>query len=106
MPLPRRAAQRFHARQKSPLSRRVREDARQTELLRRAWNDSGKVYGNRKLYDDLLDHGETCCLNRVARLTRLAGIKARIGYKRRPGSHDGKPSLAVVIDLYSRRVVC
>ena len=79
-------------------------------------------------------------LNRVARLAGLAGIKAQIGYKRRPGSHGGKPSvivdntldrqfdvedpdkvwvtdityirtlegfsyLAVVIDLYSRRVV-
>ena len=130
----------FFAWQKSPLSRRAREDPRQTELLRRAWNDSGKVYGYRKLHDDLLDHGETCCPNRVARLTRLAGIKAQIGYKRRPGSHGGKPSLAVdntldrqfdvaapdrawvtdityirtlegfvylavVIDLYSRRVV-
>lgn len=130
----------FYAWQKSPLSRRAREDARQTELLRRAWHDSGKVYGYRKLHDDLLDHGETCCPNRVARLTRLAGIEAQIGYKRRPGSHGGKPSLAVdntldrqfdvaapdrawvtdityirtlegfaylavVIDLYSRRVV-
>ncbi len=78
--------------------------------------------------------------NRVARLTRLAGIKAQVGYKRRPGNYSGKPSLAVdntldrqfdvaapdrawvtdityirtlegftylavVIDLYSRRVV-
>jgi len=103
-------------------------------------NDSGKVYGYAKLHDDLLDHGETCCPNRVARLTRLAGIKAQIGYKRRPVSYGGKPSLvidntldrqfdvaaphrawvtdityirtlegfaylAVVIDLYSRRVV-
>ncbi len=73
-------------------------------------------------------------------MTRLAGIRAQIGYKRRPGSYGGKPSLAidntlgrqfdtaapdqawvtniiyiltlegfaylaVVIDLYSRRVV-
>lgn len=38
-------------------------------------------------------------------MNRLVGIKAQIGYKRRPGSHGGKPSLAVVIDLYSRRVV-
>ncbi|MCR2833219.1 IS3 family transposase [Parerythrobacter lacustris] len=130
----------FYAWQKSPLSQRAQEDARQTELIRQAWNDSGKVYGYRKLHDDLLDHGETCCPNRVARLTRLAGIKAQIGYKRRPGSYGGKPSLAVdntldrqfdvaapdrawvtdityirtlegfaylavVIDLYSRRVV-
>lgn len=64
-------------------------------MIRQAWNDSGKVYGYRKLHDDLLDQGETCCLNRVARLTRLAGIKAQVGYRRRPGSYGGKPSLAV-----------
>jgi putative transposase len=28
-------------------------------------------------------------------LTRLAGIRAQIGYKRRSGSFGGKPSLAV-----------
>jgi putative transposase len=53
------------------------------------------VYGYRKLHDDLLDQGETCCPNRVARLTKLAGIKAQIGYKRRPGRYGGKPSLVV-----------
>jgi putative transposase len=124
----------FNASLKSPLSRRAKEDARQT------WEESGKVYGYRKLHDDLHDQGETCCPNRVARLAGLAGIKARIGYKCRPGSYGGKPSrvidntlvrqfdvaapdkawvtdityirtqegfahLAVVIDLYSRRVV-
>lgn len=130
----------FYAWLKNPLSKRAQEDIRQTELLSKAWKESGKVYGYRKLHDDLLDQGETCCLNRVARLTRLAGIKAQIGYRRRPGSYGGRPSmvvnnsldrqfdveepdrvwvtdityirtlegfayLAVVIDLFSRRVV-
>jgi putative transposase len=130
----------FYAWRKAPLSQRSREDARQTGLIRQAWNDSGKVYGYRKLHDDLLDQGETSCPNRIARLTRLAGIRAQIGYKRRPGRPGGKPSaeaantldrqfdvaaadrvwvtdityirtmegfayLAVVLDLYSRRVV-
>lgn len=130
----------FYAWLKKPLSKRAREDERQTDLIRGAWKDSGKVYGYRKLHDDLLDQGETCSPNRVARLASLAGIKAQIGYKRRPGSYGGKPSvvvdntldrqfnvaapdtvwvtdityiktyegfayLAVVIDLYSRRVV-
>lgn len=120
--------------------KRAREDNRQTDLIKETWKDSGKVYGYRKLHDDLCEQGETCCLNRVARLARLAGIKARIGYKHRPGKYGGKPSvvadnrlnrqfdvdapdrfrvtdityiktcegfsyLAVVIDLYSRRVV-
>lgn len=41
----------FYAWQKSPLSQRAREDARQTDLIRKAWNDSGKVYGYRKLHE-------------------------------------------------------
>lgn len=126
----------FYAWLKNPLSKRAREDVRQTGLIREAWRESGKVYGYRKLHDDLLDQGETCSASRVARLAGLAGIS----YKRRPGSHGGKRSmvidnilarqfnvevadkvwvtdityirtqegfacLAVVIDLYSRRVV-
>ncbi len=130
----------FYAWVKNPLSQRAREDARQTQLLKSAWKDSGKVYGYRKLHDDLMELGETSCPNRVARLARLAGIRAEIGYKRKPGKYGGKPSvvidntldrqfdvaepdtawisdityiktyegflyLAVVIDLYSRRVI-
>lgn len=35
------------------------------------------------------------CSNRVGRLTRLAGIKAQIGYKRRPGIYGGRPAVAI-----------
>ena len=130
----------FYAWLKEPLSLRAHEDLRQTEMIQQAWADSGKVYGYRKLHDDLRDAGETCSENRVARLASLAGITAQIGYKRRPGRYGGKPAivadntldrqfevdapdtvwvtdityikthegwsyLAVVIDLFSRRVV-
>ncbi len=86
----------FYAWVKEPLSQRALEDARQTDLIKQAWTDSGKVYGYRKLHDDLLDQGETCSKNRVARLASLASIAAQIGYKRRPGRYGGKP--AVVAD--------
>ena len=130
----------FYAWLQAPMSQRAQEDKRQTKMLLNAWTDSGKVYGYRKLHDDLLELGESICPNRVARLAQLAGIKAQIGYKRRPGSYGGKPSvvvdntldrqfdvdapdrvwvtdityirtqegfayLAVVIDLFSRRVI-
>ena len=130
----------FYAWLKEPLSLRARDDVRQTELIRQAWTDSGKVYGYRKLADDLRDLGEQVSENRVARLASLAGILAQVGYKRRPGRYGGKPAvvasntldrqfevdapdkvwvtdityikthecwlyLAVVIDLFSRRVV-
>ena len=130
----------FYAWVKNPLSHGAQEDERQTKLLKEAWKESGNIYGYRKLHDDLCDLGETCCPNRVARLAKLAGIHAQIGYKRRPGKYGGKPSvvvdntldrqfdvevpnkvwvtdityikthegfsyLAVVIDLFSRRIV-
>ncbi len=130
----------FYAWLKRPLSKRAQEDKRQTPMPKEAWIESGRVYGHRKLHEDLLERGERVCPNRVARLTRLAGIKAQIGYKRRPGKYGGKSSvmvdnildrqfdvaapdkvwvtdityirtqedfayLAVVIDLFSRRVV-
>lgn len=85
----------FYAWLKAPLSKRAQEDERQIALLKEAWVESGKVYGHRKLHDDLLEQGESVCLNRVARLTKLAGIKAQIGYKRRPGKYGAKPSVVV-----------
>ena len=85
----------FYAWLKQPLSNRALEDQRQTDLIRQVWDDSGKVYGYRKIHDDLLDMGESSCPNRVARLASLAGIRAQIGYKRKPGKYGGKPSLVV-----------
>jgi putative transposase len=83
----------FYAWLKEPLSRRALEDVRQTDLIRQAWADSGKVYGYRKLADDLRDQGEQVSENRVARLASLAGIAAQVGYRRRPGHYGGKPAI-------------
>ncbi len=83
----------FYAWLNEPFSRRAQEDARQTELIRQAWIDSGKVYGYRKLADDLRDQGERISENRVARLASLAGIAAQVGFKRRPGRYVGKPAV-------------
>jgi hypothetical protein len=63
----------FYAWLKNPLSHRAQEDARQTELIRQAWVESGKVYGYRKLTDDLRDLGEQISDNRwPGSLRRLA----------------------------------
>ena len=83
----------FYAWLKEPLSHSAQEDIRQTELIRQAWTDSGKVYGYRKLTDDLRDQGECVCENRVSRLAMLAGIAAQVGYRRRPGRYGGKPAI-------------
>ena len=69
----------FHAWLKEPLSLRAQEHVRQTELIRQAWADSSKVYSYRKLCEDFRDQGERISENRVAQLTSIAGITARIG---------------------------
>ena len=130
----------FYAWLREPLSQRALEDQRQTKLIKKAWEESGEVYGYRKLHDDLCDLGEDISPNRAWRLARLAGIRAQIGYKKKPGSSGGSPAvvadntlnrefdvdapdqfwvtdityfrthegfvyLAVVIDLFSQRVI-
>ena len=74
----------FYAWLKEPLSHRAHEDLRQTELIRLAWVDSGKVYGYRKLTDDLRDQGEQISESRVAQLASRAGIAAQVGYSAVP----------------------
>ncbi len=92
----------FYAWLKEPLSQRTQEDMRQTELIRQAWADSGKVCGYRKLCDDLRDQGERISENRVARLASLAGIAAQIGYRCRPGRYGGKPAVVAENRLEQR----
>jgi putative transposase len=125
---------------REPLSPRALEDQRQTVLLKEAWDDSGEAYVYRKLHDDLCDMGDDNSPNRAWLLACLAGIRAQIGYKKKPGSygdshavvadntlnrdfdvdapdqfwvtdityirtHEGVLYLAVVIELFSRRVI-
>ena len=40
-------------------------------------------------------NGDWVLSKSVARLTRIAGIKAQIDYKRRPGIYGGRPSVVV-----------
>lgn len=130
----------FYAWLKGALGPQARRRRRLTGLIKQSWIESGCVYGYRKVHHDLLSLGETCAGNTVARLMRVEGLRAQVGYKRRPGKHGSKPSiiaanqleqkfdvnapdqvwvtdityirthegwlyLAVVIDLYARKVV-
>ena len=96
----------FYAWQKVPLSKRAKEDHRLSGLIKQAWLESGCVYGYRKLHADLCYLGERCGSNRVLRLARLAGIKAQIGYGKRPGKYGGKPSVVAVNRLEQSFGVC
>lgn len=59
------------------------QEKRQTKLIEQAEDGSIKVYGCRKLHDDLRDLGEDIRPNRAWRLTRLAGLSDQISYKKK-----------------------
>ena len=71
----------FYAWLKAPLSSRAQEDVRLTGLIKQFWIESGFAYGYRNIHRDLRDHGERCGKHRVYRLMKLAGIRAKRGYK-------------------------
>jgi putative transposase len=82
----------FYAWLKRPLSERVKENRRLIELIRKSYLASGGSYGSPRIHKDLVEAGETCSENRVARLMRKHGLKALRGYKR-PRHKYGKPSV-------------
>jgi putative transposase len=108
--------------------------------IRDSFAASDRTYGSPRIVRDLQTAGMACSVNRVARLMRSAGIKARHKRRRAPGQlataiHSVAPNLldrqfeatapnqkwaadftyawtgegwlfvAVVLDLYSRRVI-
>ena len=84
----------FYAWCREPLSKRRREDARQSGLIKQFWIESGGVYGYRKIHDDMREVGEACGKHRVFRLMRLASLRSQTGYRRRvPKYKASKPSI-------------
>lgn len=83
----------YYAWKARPISARRREDQRLTGLIKQFWLERGGVYSYRKVTDDLHEAGESCGKHRVHRLMRAEGLRAQIGYRRRPGQQYGRPSV-------------
>jgi len=68
----------------SPASARARDDQRLLGLIKHGWLESRSVYGHRRITTDLRELGESCSRHRVARLMKNEGLRAMVGYGRRP----------------------
>jgi putative transposase len=84
----------FYAWLKEPLSERAKEDKRLLSTIRTSYLASGGIYGSPRIHRDLLEAGERCGENRVARLMRECGLRALRGYKKPRNKSAGK--LAVI----------
>lgn len=75
------------------MSDRAKEDLRQTELIKESWQESGEVYGYRKVHDDLREPGEPAGKHRVYRLMHLAKTRSQRGYNKPKARYGGKPAV-------------
>ncbi|WP_159180983.1 IS3 family transposase [Escherichia coli] len=82
----------FYAWLQQPHSQRHQADLRLTGQIKQFWLESGCVYGYRKIHLDLRDSGQQCGVNRVWRLMKRVGIKAKVGY-RSPRARKGEASI-------------
>ena len=89
----------FYAWLKNGLSGQAKRRRRLTGLIKQSWLESGCVYGYRKVHHDLLSLGEPCAANTVAKLMRNEGLRAQVGYKRRPGKYGTKPAVVAANQL-------
>ena len=89
----------FYAWLKNGLSGQAKRRRRLTGLIKQSWLESGCVYGYRKIHHDLLSLGERCAPNTVAKLMRGEGLRAQVGYKRRPGKYGTKPAVVAANQL-------
>lgn len=79
----------YYAWLKEPASARHKDDQRLLGLIKHSWLESGSVYGHRKVTTDLRELGETYSRHRVARLMKSKGLRAMVGYGRRPRPLSG-----------------
>lgn len=86
-----------------PASAHERENAQLLDAIKHSHETSDGTYGSPRVVRDLIDAGFSCSENRVARLMKAAGIKARHKRRRAPGQLDS-PVHAIAPNLLDRQV--
>jgi len=85
-----------------PESNRTRKNKMLTEKIKHSHQQSREIYGSPKIHKDLMADGETCGVNRVARLMNLADIKSKMARKF-VVTTDSKNTMQPAPDLLRRR---
>ena len=92
----------YYAWRKRPESRRDRENRRLTVEIKAIHQESRQTYGSPRIHDTLKKKGTECGKNRVARIVRLDGIRAK--QKRRfKVTTDSKHDYPVAENLLNRQ---
>jgi putative transposase len=81
----------FHAWLARPASARARSDATLGAKVQASFIASGRTYGARRVWHDVLADGITCGLHRIERLMREQALRARPRRQKRPVDPAGQP---------------
>jgi putative transposase len=84
-------------------SRRASENERLLGRIRSSFEQSDRTYGSPRVWRDLVDWEERCSEKRVARLMRVAGIRARPKPRRAPTDTGLRPEHAIASNLLDRQ---
>ncbi|MFK5915781.1 MAG: IS3 family transposase [Woeseiaceae bacterium] len=57
------------------------ENRKLTEKIKQYHQESREIYGSPKIHEDLIDAGETCSVNRVARLMKVSDMPSKMARK-------------------------
>ena len=85
-----------------PESERSRENRRLTEKIQYSHRTSGGVYGSPRIHADLEAEGESCSVNRVARLMKVGDIQSKLAPKF-VVTTDSKNTMQPAPDLLQRQ---
>ena len=90
----------YYAWRKRPESRRTKEDRRLVMEIELSHKASDRSYGSPRVHKDLQERGTRCGVNRVARLMRETGIRAKQArrYKATTDSDHSHPVAANLLD--------
>jgi transposase InsO family protein len=91
----------YYAWRKSSESKRKQSNGTLRKKIRAVHRNSGESYGSPRVYKALKKQGETCSKNRVARLMREDGLKAK-SKRRFKATTNSKHNLPVAPNLLNR----
>ena len=86
---------------KRPESPRSKENRRLEAKIRVLFKDNREVYGAPRIHAELKDEGESCSKNRVARIMKKAGLKAKTKRKFK-ATTDSRHSFPVAPNLLNQ----
>jgi len=86
-----------------PQSARARCNEQLLAQIRTSFEQSRRTYGSPRVWRDLHDGGHRCSVHRVARLMRLAGLRARARRRRLPRDVGERCEAAIAANLLDRQ---